>query len=72
MVARGGGRARAGAGAAGPGGGWGGYGIQDETDPAGIVVPASTVVPEELGLQLDEATLVGLEIIEEGHCAVSL
>jgi hypothetical protein len=42
-------------------------GIQDETDPTGIVVPTSTIIPAELGLQLDEATLVGLEIIEEGH-----
>jgi len=58
-----------------PGGGGGagegrdGFGIQEEADPAGIVVPTSTIIPVELGLQLDEATLVGLEIIEEGHAS---
>jgi hypothetical protein len=53
----------------GRGGGVGGVGIQEEADPAGIVVPISTIIPEELGLQLDEATFVGLEIIEEGHAS---
>ena len=44
-----------------------GGGIQEETDPTGIVVPASTAVPIELCLQLEEASLVGLKLVEKGH-----
>jgi len=45
----------------------GGGGVQEQTDPTGIVVPASTVVPIELRLQLEEAALVGLKLVEKSH-----
>jgi hypothetical protein len=60
-----GGPRRAGGGV-GDGAGVGG-GIQEETDPTGIVVPASAAVPIELCLQLEEASLVGLKLVEKGH-----
>lgn len=46
-----------------------GGGIQDETDPTWIPVIASSVVPVELGLQADEAALVGLKSFKQVHCA---
>jgi hypothetical protein len=60
---------RGGGAAAGSGGG---YGVQEETDPTGIVVPASTAVPIELRLQLEEASLVGLKLVEKSHSATTL
>ena len=41
-------------------GGSGGGGIQDKTDPTWVLVPASTVIPVELGLQANETTLMRL------------
>ena len=46
-----------------------GGGIQDETDPTWGPVIASSVVPVELGLQVDETAFVGLKRFKQVHCA---
>jgi len=41
--------------------------VQDETDPTGIIIITSRVIPIERRLQAEDAAHVGLKLVKQGH-----